>query len=153
VVVVHLCLDNSLHLLKRFVNGERAHGAGHILYVEDGGLGGCGKRGYRQADKESGKKSTQCWFLSTIENRQDPRAGDETERYRHQDPKEDSLYVSCAVRNTVILLRTALGDEIQLPKGESNEQNRQYDEDGAVRFESSQVSTSARRIGLALVPK
>jgi len=48
--------------------------------------------------------------------------------------------VSCAVRNTVVLHSTALRSEIQLPKSESKEQNRQQNEDGAVRFESSQVA-------------
>jgi hypothetical protein len=122
------------------VNGDRAHGAGHILYVENGNLRGCGKRGHRQANKESRKKFTHCSFLSSIENRQNPGAGDKTERYRYQYPEDDSLYVSRAVRNTVIFLPAALRNEIQLPKSESKEQNRQCDEDRAVRFESSQVT-------------
>jgi len=79
-------------------------------------------------------------FLSSIEKRQNPRTGDKTERYRYQYPEDDSLCVSRAVRNTVIFLRAALRDEIQLPKSESKEQNRQCDEDRAVRFESSQVT-------------
>jgi hypothetical protein len=52
VVVIYRCLNDSRHLLKRLVNGDRAHRAGHVLYVEHRGLRGRGKRGYWQAEQQ-----------------------------------------------------------------------------------------------------
>jgi hypothetical protein len=75
-----------------------------------------------------------------IENRQDPRAGDETKRNRHQYPKHDSLHVSGPVGKAVILQIATLRHEIKHPKGESKEKNRQHNEDWSVRFESSQMA-------------
>ncbi len=38
VVIVHLGLNHSRHFFQRLMNGDRAHGASHVLYVEDGRL-------------------------------------------------------------------------------------------------------------------
>jgi hypothetical protein len=77
---------------------------------------------------------------SSIENRQNPRTGDKAERDWHQCPKQDSLHMPGAVGTTVILHGAALRCEVQLPKSKSKEQNRERNEDGAVRFESTQVT-------------
>src|SRR6266567_7333767 len=81
-----------------------------------------GAAAYAQPGRESSKKvrnrRIRC-FLSTIEDGQHPWACQQTERDRHQHPKENPLYLPGTVSDAVIVNATALWNQVQLPEGES----------------------------------
>jgi hypothetical protein len=121
------------------VNRDGAHGAGHVLNVENSSLRSCGKSRYRQANEKSSEQFTHHTFLSAIEEGQNTGTDYEQKHNRKQRPKQNSLHLPSTISNTVIANGAALRHQIKFPEGQPEKQDRQNNKDGPVGFECSQM--------------
>ena len=68
-----------------------------------------------------------------------PGGRDQAKCERRQDPEQHLLHTASTAGSTVVFESAALRFEIQLAKRESEKQNGQHHEGGAIRFQSGQV--------------
>jgi hypothetical protein len=98
------------------------------------------------ADTPTGKqinkavRSLRISVLSTIEERQNPRAGHKAEGDWREYPKQNPLYIPRVVNGTAITRGTALPHQIKPPEGQSKQHTRQHDEERTERLKSRQVA-------------